>query len=267
MGIRPNANRSKVILALKRCIVDTFKDFNWRELAYLTESHELIADHPRLLRSLHFGDEDYDANAMEIIPKIINGDCERLRIVEDYVGLDEWLQSSDPVLHAQIYDAGEVFALNDVEEIALQTDIFEFSKHVERIRNGIQNDPEQALGSAKELLESVLKAIVGLEGERTGGDMHALLRSARRKLELDTDQKNPTGRETIKRTLSSLVQIVVGVAKVRNLYGTGHGRYKSKELEIAHVRLMVSAAAAVATFLIEISSERQESSSHDELPW
>ena len=264
MGIRPNASQGKVILALKRCIVDTFDDSKWRELAYLTGSQELIESHPRLLRSPHYVDEDYDANAMEIIPQLIDGDDERLRIVEDYVGLDEWLQHSDPALHEQIYEAGNVFALNHAEELALRMDVLEVSKHIDRIRSGIQSDPELAIGSAKELLESVLKAIVGLEGQKPGSDMHSLLKDALRTLDLDTQQKNLAGDETIRRTLSNLVQIVVGVAEVRNLYGTGHGRYKSRELEIAHVRLIVNAAATVATFLIEMANEIQ---SHDALPW
>ena len=268
MEIRPNANQSKAILAIKRCVVDTFDDSKWRELGYLTDSVALIEEHPRLLRSLHYGDEDYDANAMEMIPLIINGDYERLRVVGDYVGLDEWLLHSDQRLHAEVYDSGEVFSLNDVEAMAVRMDIAEFNKHAERIRNGIQNDPEQALGSSKELLESVLKAIVRLEGERTGGeDIHGLLKRALRELDLDTQQKNLAGGSTIKRTLSSLVQIVVGVAEVRNLYGTGHGRYKSNELETAHVRLMVGAATAVASFLMEVSNERQKSASCEELPW
>ena len=177
MGIRPNADQSKVILALKRCVVDTFEDSNWRELAYITRSNALIENHPRLLRSLHFGDEDYDMHAMEVIPQIINSDPERLRVVEDYVGLDEWLQNSDPRLHAQIYGTGEVFTLGDVEEVALRMDIVEISKHIERIRNGIRNDPEQALGSAKELLESVLKIIVELEGNELA---KICMRSSRR---------------------------------------------------------------------------------------
>ena len=268
MGIRQSANEDKIILALKRCVVETFSDSEWLELGYLTNSQDVIEGHPRLLRSLYFGDEDYDGNVLQVIPKIINDDHERLRVVENFVGLEDWLQKSDPQLHAEIYSTGEVFALNDIEEFAIQTDIAEFNRHVERIRNGMQNDPEQALGSAKELLESVLKSIVGLEGESAGSeDMHALLRNALRKLDLDVQKTNRDGGETIKRTLNNLVQIVVGVAEVRNLYGTGHGRYKSKELEIAHVKLMVNAATTVALFLIELSTEQQRRADLDELPW
>ena len=255
MGIKPNANDNKVILALKRCMVDTFDDSKWLELGYLTDSNTLISEHPRLLRSLYFGDDDYEGNVLTVIPQIIKGDPEQLRIVEEYVGLDAWLKNADPSLHAELYDVGEVLALNIIEEIADQTNSLEFSKHVTRIRNGIKNDPEQALGSAKELLESVLKAIIGLEGERSSEDIHALLKEAMRKLGFDIQQKDMLGKDTIKRTLSNLTQVVVGIAEIRNLYGTGHGRYRSKELEIAHVRLMVNAAVAVASFLMEIANE------------
>ncbi len=65
------------------------------------------------------------------------------------------------------------------------------------------------------------------------------------------------GRDTIRRTLSNLGQVVIGVAEVRKLYGTGHGnRYQLRELEIAHARLVVNAAVTIATFLMEIARER-----------
>ena len=86
-------------------------------------------------------------------------------------------------------------------------------------------------------------------------------------MDLDVQKTNGDGGKTLKRTLNNLVQIVVGVAEVRNLYGTGHGRYKSKGLEIAHARLVVNAATTVALFLIELSTERQSTSDLDELPW
>jgi hypothetical protein len=42
------------------------------------------------------------------------------------------------------------------------------------------------------------------------------------------------------------------VAELRTLYGTGHGRSKVPELEVAHVRLVVNAAISVASFLVEV---------------
>ena len=267
MRTSSNANLNKVIIALKRCIVDTFDDSKWLELGYLTDSVPLISQDPRLLRSLHFGDEDYEGNVLRMIPRIINGDHVTLRIVEDYVGLDEWLKNADPSLHAELYDTGEDIALDAVVEIADQLDIVELNKHAARIRNSIRDDPEQAIGSAKELLESILKAIVGLEGERSSEDIHDLLKLARKELGLNPEQEGVPGQHTIVRTLSNLGQIVIGVDEIRNLYGTGHGRYRSKELDIVHARLVVNAAVAVASFLLEIANERKKSSEPDDLPY
>ncbi|MDQ7842109.1 MAG: abortive infection family protein, partial [bacterium] len=59
------------------------------------------------------------------------------------------------------------------------------------------------------------------------------------------------------RTLSNLAQVVTGVAEVRNLYGTGHGRSKAPEPDVAHARLVVNAAVTVATFLLEVWQGRK----------
>ncbi len=37
-------------------------------------------------------------------------------------------------------------------------------EHAARIRRGLVDDPAQAIGSSKELLETVLKAVLGLHG-------------------------------------------------------------------------------------------------------
>lgn len=47
--MKPNPNRNKVVLALKRAIEATFDKEKWMELGYLTDSVEIIERHPRLL--------------------------------------------------------------------------------------------------------------------------------------------------------------------------------------------------------------------------
>ena len=92
----------------------------------------------------------------------------------------------------------------------------------------------------------------------SAGDVQLLLRRAQKELDLDPSAvgDDVPGGDTIKRTLSNLGQIVVGVAEVRNLYGTGHGRHRSRELEIAHARLVVNAAVTIGTFFVELVRER-----------
>lgn len=58
---------------------------------------------------------------------------------------------------------------------------------------------------------------------------------------------------------SNLGQISQGMAELRNLYGTGHGKDgRSKGLSPRHARLAVSCATALATFLFEAHEARQE---------
>jgi len=238
--------------------VETFDDGKWRELGYLTDTIEEIEGHPRLLRSLHWGDEDYEGNVLKVLPTILGGDYENLKIVEEFVGLEDWLRENEQVIYEELYDAGEIVPLEQVETAGNSLDIVELNKHASRIRRGIRQDPEQAIGSAKELLETVLKAVLGIEGQQSAGNVQTLLRRAQKELDLDPNAvgDDVPGRDIIKRTLSNLGQIVVGVAEVRNLYGTGHGRHRSRELEIAHARLVVNAAVTIGTFLVELDRER-----------
>jgi hypothetical protein len=256
--MKANANHNKAILALKRAIVATFDDGKWRELGYLTDTIERISGHPRLLRSLYWGDEDYEGNVLAVLPWIVGEDPDKLKVVEEFVGLEEWLKENDATLHAELYETGDMVSLEEVEQAAKHLDIVEFNKHAARIRRGIRDDPEQAIGSAKELLETTLKSVLGIEGEHATDDISTLLKRAQKVLELDPKAiaDEAPGKETIKRVLSSLGQIVAGVAEVRNLYGTGHGRHRSRALDVAHARLVVNAAITIATFLLEVANDK-----------
>jgi len=66
------------------------------------------------------------------------------------------------------------------------------------------------------------------------------------------------GAETIKRVLSNLGSIVYGLAELRNLYGSGHGRSGPlRGLTPRHARLAVSSAGALCTFLLETHDARK----------
>lgn len=118
---------------------------------------------------------------------------------------------------------------------------------------GITDDPSQAIGSAKELLETVLKTVIGDHEQKSRQDIPELLKKAQ--AQLDLDPRSASGSETLRRTLSNLGQVVHGVAELRSLDGTGHGCSKSRELEVAHARLVVNSAITIAAFLLEIWQE------------
>lgn len=144
-------HRNKKLLALKRAIEATFDDARRQELGYLTDTVELITQHPRLLRSLYWGDPDYPACVLAIIPKIISRGEKNLKILEEYAGLEVWLKTNDPALYSELY-SGELIPLEHLEDSSIILDVAEISGHAARSRKSITEDPAQAIGSAKELV-------------------------------------------------------------------------------------------------------------------
>lgn len=75
----------KLLLELKRRIVEDFTHSDWEELGLLTNCNDLIDGHDRLKRSLYFGDEDYTGNVISVLKQMANRDKSTLNIVEDYL--------------------------------------------------------------------------------------------------------------------------------------------------------------------------------------
>lgn len=252
--MKPNPNRNKVILAFKRAIEATFDDGEWRELGYLTDSISIIEGHPRLLRSLYWGDPDYGGNILQVLPRILGDNLENLKLVEEFVGLEDWLREYDFQLHAELY-GGIPVPLEEIERASEIHNVLELNQHISRIRRSIPDDPALAVGSAKDLLETVMKTILAKHGfDASGEDIPQLLKRVQKVLGLDSKAVSggTPGSKSLRRTLSNLGQIVGGVAEVRNLVGTGHGRSRGPQIGVIHARLVVNAAATIATYFLEV---------------
>jgi len=252
--MKPNAKRNKIILALMRAIEASFDDAKWRELGYIADTIDIIEGHPRLLRSLRWQDPDYSGNILDVLPEILGKNLENLAVVEEFVGLEEWLRSHDPQLHEELYGATPV-PLREIEKAGAVHDVLELNQQIGRIRHSIHDDPALAVGSAKELLETVMRTILGEDDHGTKtDDVPALLKRVQTALGLSPKAVSPhiIGSEVLCRTLNNLGQVVIGVAELRNLVGTGHGRSKCPQIDDVHARLVVNAAATIATYLLEI---------------
>lgn len=73
------------LVQLKNSVVEDFDASNWKELGALTNTIEQVEQHPRLLRSLSWGDEDYDGLALTFLRKMVGENDENLKVVQDYV--------------------------------------------------------------------------------------------------------------------------------------------------------------------------------------
>jgi hypothetical protein len=266
-GFKKAAAAPKILVALKRAVENSFDGDKWRELAYLVGLPSKVETHPRLLRSLYFNDDDYGSCVFQVLKDLAGTDFENLATMVEFVDLKAWLEKNDTALYSEICtgvlprnQSEPHVPLEQCEKVGDIHSIRELRMHSARIRSGLEdgNDPELALGSAKDLLESVLKTVVGDHGQKPVEDIQSLLKRAQKTLSLDPADASASmpGSESLRRTLSNLGQIVVGVAELRTLYGTGHGRSRAKELKLAHARLVVNSAISVATFLLELWEEQ-----------
>lgn len=75
----------KEIIEIKSQIVKSFGKSEWLELAYSIDCEDIVNAHPRLLRSLSFGDDDYEGNVLEVLDKMIKKYPRNLDRIKSYL--------------------------------------------------------------------------------------------------------------------------------------------------------------------------------------
>ena len=132
---------------------------------------------------------------------------------------------------------------------------------ITRMESAVDNDPGLAIGTAKELIETICKTILSERGQTLSGtpELSKLVKQTVRELKLTPDDipNKAKAADNIKQILSNLATITNGIAELRNSYGTGHGKdSKAKGLSSRHAKLAVGAASTLAVFLLEAHNER-----------
>jgi len=151
--------------------------------------------------------------------------------------------------------------LEHISDAVGPLDLPELHRQIHRMQAAVEDDPALAIGTAKELVESVCKTI--LEQRQLAfaddADIGQLVKEARKALGLipESIPNSAKGAESIRRLLSNLGNVAQGLGELRNLYGTGHGKAGAvKGLSPRHARLAVGTAATLSTFLLETHTER-----------
>jgi hypothetical protein len=129
-----------------------------------------------------------------------------------------------------------------------------------RIQVGLDKDPAAAIGSCKELVESLCKIILMQSGvsDASGEDLPSLYRKVADLLNLSAESvpgsaKGSASAQKILRTLSTTVQTL---AELRNELGLGHGREKPSPALTRHARLALNSTVTVCEFLLDTWEER-----------
>jgi hypothetical protein len=222
-------------------------------------------------RSIDWGDPGDVAKVLHVYENVLTGlehradaamDNTYLTIKEQ---LEDWLKRDGYQLQdGRLRRPGHLPILAGVLMAATRLTLPEMLKQVERMQAAVDEDPGLAVGTAKELLETTCKFILAERGSLPDAspDVPQLVRATAKALKLLPDDipDAAKGAESIRRVLSSVTQIASGVAELRNLYGTGHGRDgKRRGLLPRHARFVVTSVAAASTFLLETHEARQRS--------
>lgn len=288
---RADAPPNFVKLAVGRCIIATADYGTWNELALLTDTQERVDSHPRLLRSLHFGDDDYDGHVLDLVPVLLHekndlkddpwsSDADRaaaatwtpserfplLEDVSEYLSLPAWLAENEPKLFDRLFLSNEADAtlpdgtvLSAAETAAARLQVDEMRRQVERIRRDYADDPEAAVGQAKELIETVCKTILGMTGGAEGMvRFPALVKQTYLHLGIDPSQVEGATVEAqaARELVGGVTKILNATDTLRNARGTGHGRSGSPLIDDAVARMTVGMVLAAVVYLAEVFEAR-----------
>lgn len=151
-------------------------------------------------------------------------------------------------------------SLSPLKEHAKVMNANHLAEQIRRLEASVETDPSLAIGTAKELIETCCKTILAERGKPVSGtpDVSTLTKETLKELRLVPEgiPDAARGADVIKRLLSNLGTIGNGLAELRGLYGTGHGKHGTATgLSPRHAKLAVGAAATLAMFLFETHME------------
>lgn len=108
-------NQQKQLLAIKAVVVEKFTPGNWTELGILTGCGNEVSKHPRLIRSLDFGDDDYQDHALNMLLLMGGRDPANMAIIEEYVlGVGDGITLPSLVGGKKVFFKPSVFEVPDV---------------------------------------------------------------------------------------------------------------------------------------------------------
>ena len=128
----------------------------------------------------------------------------------------------------------------------------------ERAMSYIESDPEQSMGSASSILESICKGILERLNKSLPKDqtLKSLIKATYGAMDLSPESHADPD---IKQVLGGIANAAVGIGVIRTKHSAFHGRtdeQKKYRLTARHARLAVGSSAVLGCFLIETYLER-----------
>ena len=215
---------------------------------------------------LHVSEETFLRFLAEIVHPIVRPDAaERepyLEVFNRHLAPEGWEIGVVGQLGAHsIYDGRRLDGVppavaGEARELARTLGEYVFQQ-VRRMEAAISNEPDLAIGTAKEFIETICRTILQERGIGIpdDDDFPVLVRLTVNSLPLvPAGIDDPARWEgTIVRLVNNLSSLGRSLAELRNAFGTGHGRPAGHiGLDTHHARLAVRMATTVGVFLYEV---------------
>jgi len=238
-----------------------FNNLDWDDTWIFSDERFQLADGPDevLLQFL----------AESVHPAVRSDRAEAKRIVamlNQLLAPDGWeLIEKSTISGRPIYGPRRLTAahttIQAVRSAAQVVDADYIHRQINRMEAALEADPDLAIGTAKELVETCCYTILSERGKPVSDkpDLLPLVRRTLEELKLIPDgiADGQKGAKSIKSLLGNLATITQSLAELRNLYGTGHGKHgKRRGLSSRHARLAVGTATTLAVFLFDTHQER-----------
>lgn len=209
----------------------------------------------------------------EMINPVVRGylhEVDKLhRIFNDSLSNDEFeiiertRISNRPVFSGRMKFTGKSSIEKKGNEIKIIFNADYVSQQINLMESSIETSPYQAIGVAKELIETACKSIFKSRQEEynKNWDLSKLMRETTKLLKITPDDISNEAKaaKSIRQILGSLSAVVQGIAEVRNEYGSGHGKDSSfKGLQPRHAKLAVGASSTLAIYLLETNEVRKD---------
>jgi hypothetical protein len=220
---------------------------------------------------LHSDDELFLRFLCETIHPIVRSDpeeVERLRQCynhflknDGYEIVERARMAGRPVFVARQIQLRSETPLSSLKEQFTEGAATYVTRQITRMESAIYEDPGLAIGTSKELIETVCRTILSERGKTVDGspELSKLVKATVKELELAPENipDHAKAVDTIRILLSNLATITNGIAELRNKYGTGHGKEaNAKGLDPRHAKLAVGAASTLAVFFLETHQEK-----------
>ena len=98
-----DAQERKKVAVIARYVNESFSAGDWVSLGQVTGGLKVIREHPRLLRSLNFGDEDYSMCVSDVLESIFLKAPDKIDEVIDLFDIDLWYEQKEPAKYAKVF--------------------------------------------------------------------------------------------------------------------------------------------------------------------